>query len=44
MPMGLKKSTKKHDLKDDDSTKFVESILGSFVMEAMGKMTLLSLL
>jgi len=44
MPMGLKKSIEKHDLKDNDSTKFVESILGSFVMEAMGKMTLLNLL
>jgi hypothetical protein len=44
MPMGLKKSIKKHDLKDNDSTMFVGSIFGSFVMEAMGKMTFLSLL
>jgi hypothetical protein len=44
MPMGLKKSIEKHDLKDNDSIKFVEYIIGSFVMEVMRKMTLLSLL
>jgi hypothetical protein len=44
MPMGLKKSIEKHDLKYNGSTKFVELIIGSFVMEAMGKMTLLNLL